>query len=93
MQGIFYGFYLNLVLTSLCSASKQPNLQPEKNIVDDDDVYRAEGHTSVDISVKHSWQKMYLKILMRETFLDFFNIEVFLPKLQLWLLMVDFLRY
>ena len=42
-----------------------------------DDVYRAEGHTEVDISVKQSWKKLYLKILMRETFHVFFNIEEF----------------
>ena len=42
-----------------------------------DDVYRGEGHTAVDISVKPSWKKLYLKILMRETFHVFFNIEEF----------------
>ena len=42
-----------------------------------DDVYRAEGHRAVDISVKPSWKKLYLKILMRETCLGFFNIENF----------------
>ena len=42
-----------------------------------DDVYRAEGHTAVDICVKHSWKKLYLKILMRETCQGFFNIEEF----------------
>ena len=42
-----------------------------------DDVYRAEGHTAVDISVKQSWKKLYLKILMRVTCLGFSNIEEF----------------
>ena len=42
-----------------------------------DDFYLAEGHTAVDICVKHSWKKFYLKILMRETCLAFFNIEEF----------------
>ena len=42
-----------------------------------EDVYCAEGHTAVDISVKQSWNKLYLKILMRETCLGFFNIEEF----------------
>ena len=32
---------------------------------------------AVDISVKPSWKKLYLKILMRETCLGFFNIEEF----------------
>ena len=35
-----------------------------------DDVFRAEGHTAVDICVKH-------RILMRETCLGFFNSEEF----------------
>ena len=42
-----------------------------------DDVYLAEGHTAVDISVKQSWKKLYLKILMRVTCLGFSNIEEF----------------
>ena len=42
-----------------------------------DDVYRGERHTAVDISVKQSWKKSYLKILMRETCLGFINIEEF----------------
>ena len=42
-----------------------------------DDVYRAEWHTAVDIGVKQSWKKLYLKILMRVTFLGFSNIEEF----------------
>ena len=42
-----------------------------------DDVYRVEGHTAVDMCVKHSWKKLYLKVLMRETCLGFFNIEDF----------------
>ena len=42
-----------------------------------DDVYRGEGHTAVDICVKQSWKKLYLKILMRETCMVFFNIEEF----------------
>ena len=42
-----------------------------------DDVYRAEGHTAVDISVKQSWKNVYLKILMRVTRLCFSNIEEF----------------
>ena len=42
-----------------------------------DDVYRAEGHAGVDISVKQSWKKLYLKILMRVTGLGFSNIEEF----------------
>ena len=42
-----------------------------------DDVYRAEGHTAVDIGVKQSWIKLHLKILMRVTCLGFSNIEEF----------------
>ena len=42
-----------------------------------DYVYRAEGHTAVDMSVTPIWKKLYLKILMRETCLGFFNIEEF----------------
>ena len=42
-----------------------------------DDVYRAEGHMAVEICVKHSWKKLYPKILMRETFLGFSKIEEF----------------
>ena len=36
-----------------------------------DDVYRAEGHTAVEICVKQSWKKLYIKILMRETLKNF----------------------
>ena len=42
-----------------------------------DDVYHAEGHTAVDISVKKSWKKLHLEVLMRETCLGFFNIDNF----------------
>ena len=74
------------------TASKQPNLQTKKRycrfhqqdfwtkyffFLWYDDVYRAEGHTAVDICVKRSWKKLYLKILMRETCLGFFNIYEF----------------
>ena len=42
-----------------------------------DDVYCGEGHTSVDICVKQSWKKVYLKNLMTETSQGFFKIEYF----------------
>ena len=42
-----------------------------------DDVYLAEGHTALDISVKQSLKKLYLKILMRVTCRVFSNIEKF----------------
>ena len=82
VQGNFWEILLKLVLTGFCSASKQPNLQTKKDIVVS--IIKIFGpnisssalkDTEVDICVKHSWQKLYLKILMRETCLGFFNIE------------------
>ena len=42
-----------------------------------DDVYRAEGHMVVDISVEQSWKKLYLKILMKVTCLGFPTLKNF----------------
>jgi hypothetical protein len=92
VQDIFWEFLFKLVWTGFCSASKQPIPSDKKKYCCYHhqefwtknfffsgyvDVDRAEGHTAVDISVKQSWKKLYLQILMRETCLSFFNIEEF----------------
>ena len=58
-----------------------------------DDVYRAEGHMEVDIGVKQIWRKKLSQNLDDGNMPRFFQHWRFLRKLQLWLLMVDFLRY